>query len=274
MSSLAGKTPEEFKGFLKEWLPPALIRLLRRRRGLLWVGDYATWEEAKRLSTGYDLPVILERVKEAALKVKRGEAVYQRDGMLFEEIHYSWPLLAGLLWVAAQKQGTLEVLDFGGSLGSTYFQNRLFLQRLAHLRWNIVEQQHFVEAGKQFIEDETLKFYDDIDQCLAERAPAVLVLSSVIQFLEKPYEFMRRLCDYGFEFLILDRTSFHAGGGERLTILKVPGEIYPASYPCWLLQKQKFYDLLGQHYHLVAAFPALDEALFPAVFEGAILVRK
>jgi putative methyltransferase (TIGR04325 family) len=274
MSSLAGKTQEKLKGLLKEWLPPGLIRRLRRPRGLLWVGDFATWKEAQQAATGYDSPMILDRVKDALLKVKRGEAAYERDAVLFEEIQYSWPLLAGLLWIAAQKQGRLNVLDFGGSLGSTYFQNRLFLQKLPSLRWNIVEQEHFVAAGQEYFADETLRFYYDIASCWREASPETIILSSVVQFLEDPYGFLEKVLDYAFEFIIFDRTPFHAEDRERLTIQQVPEEIYQASYPCWLFQKRKFYDLLTQRYELVAVFPAIDGEQYPAIFEGCILSRK
>src|SRR5262245_44680393 len=116
---------------------------LRRGRAILrpapeeygWHGDFADWAEAKRACSGYDSDVILERVKAALLKVKRGEAVYERDSVLFDSKQYSWPVLASLLWIASQHQNRLTVMDFGGSLGSSYFQNREFLGHLTGLRW-------------------------------------------------------------------------------------------------------------------------------------------
>jgi putative methyltransferase (TIGR04325 family) len=71
-------------------------------------------------STGYDSEIILEKTRDALLKVKNGEAAYERDSVLFDEIQYAWPLLTSLMWVAAQAKGILNVLDFGGSLGTTY----------------------------------------------------------------------------------------------------------------------------------------------------------
>ena len=45
------------------------------------------------------------------MKVKKGEAVYERDSMIFDQIEYSWPVLFGLMWAAAQNSGYLKVLD-------------------------------------------------------------------------------------------------------------------------------------------------------------------
>ena len=90
--------------------------------------------------TGYDGPAILAKTREAGLKVKRGEAAYERDSVLFDQVEHSFPLLAGLLRAALSQQGELVVLDFGGALGSTYLQCREFLTPLKRLVWCIVEQ--------------------------------------------------------------------------------------------------------------------------------------
>ena len=60
--------------------------------------------------------LILGKVLEATLKVKNGEAVYERDLVLFDHIEFYWPVLSGLMWVAARNNGRLNVLDYGGTL--------------------------------------------------------------------------------------------------------------------------------------------------------------
>ena len=65
--------------------------------------------------------------------------------------------------------GVLSVLDFGGSLGSTYYQNKKFLDSLDDVSWNIVEQKHFVDAGKEDFEDERLRFSYDIESCVVKK---------------------------------------------------------------------------------------------------------
>lgn len=162
----------QLKEFIKLFVPPLLVQGCRVLRGKLrnnsygLSGYYHTWGEAIHNSTGYDSEIILEKTKTALLKVKNGEAVYERDSVLFDKVQYAWPLLSSLMWVAAQAKGKLNVLDFGGSLGSTYFQNRAFLRRLSDVRWNIVEQPKYVEMGKKWFEDDHLKFYLRIEDCL------------------------------------------------------------------------------------------------------------
>ena len=119
LTFISPRTYKTISTFLKYYIPPilydAIDKLLNYKYG--WKGNYKTWQAALDNSSGYDSDLILQKVKDATLKVKKGEAVYERDSVLFDEIEYSWPLLSGLMLAAAKRNGELNVLDFGGSLG-------------------------------------------------------------------------------------------------------------------------------------------------------------
>jgi putative methyltransferase (TIGR04325 family) len=267
------------KSIAKETVPPVLLKTYRRLSKNAateygWSGNYSSWEEAQRLTTGYNADVILERVKLSLLKVKSGQAVYERDSVLFDQIQLPFPLLTALLTVAIEHQSQLNILDFGGSLGSTYFQCRNVLSGLKQLSWNIVEQKQFVDCGKRLLEDKHLKFFYDIETCVSAKKPDVILLSGVIQCLEKPYEWLEKIVHYDFKFIILDRTGFVMSGGDRLTIQKVPPEIYPASYPCWFFNLEKFLAVFSERYELIFDFDALDKANIPSQYKGFYFRRK
>jgi putative methyltransferase (TIGR04325 family) len=283
----------KIKGIVNQLTPPILVdfyHALRSRGGkthqtgddqqpylgLHLAGNYASWKEATAHSTGYDAEVILERAKDALLKVKNGEAVYERDSVLFDEIQYSWPLLAGLMWAAAGSGGGLNVLDFGGSLGSTYFQNRAFLAGLQGIRWNIVEQARQVEVGKQWFEDDQLKFYPDVVSCLAATQPQVILLCSVLQYLPDPYDRLDQLLNIPCEYLIIDRTPFWDGSTDRLCVQHVPSKIYSASYPSWIFSATRFRSHLTSKWELIADFDNPDRLPGPIPFAycGMILRRR
>jgi putative methyltransferase (TIGR04325 family) len=239
--------------------PPAALSIYRRFSGKGgFYGNYATWEEASKLCSGYDSDIIVNKVKEATLKVRKGEAAYEQDSVLFEQIQYSWPLLAGLLWVASRNGNRLNVIDFGGSLGTIYYQNRKFIRHLDVLRWNIVEQKKFVECGRQSFENEHLRFYFDMDECILEQHPDAILFSGVIQYLEKPYEMLEEALRKGFRQIIFDRTPFLERGDERMTIQKVPAEIYEASYPAWFFNMEKFRDFFSADYEMIAEFDTVE----------------
>ena len=272
----------QLKNFIKLLTPPLLVRVYHHLNSRLLSpsyglsGDYRTWGAAIRNSTGYDAAIILEKTITALLKVKNGEAVYERDSVLFDEVQYAWPLLANLMWVAARTKGNLNVLDFGGSLGSTYFQNRAFLQQLPDIRWNIVEQPKYVAVGKKWFEDEHLKFYPRINDCLMQTQPNVIILSSVLQYLEQPYIMLRELLSLHCDHVIIDRTPFWAGPIDRLCVQNVPPAIYPASYPSWVFSKEYFRAQINNEWEVMAEFENSDKMDCSVLFsyKGMILTRR
>lgn len=268
--------------WIKELLPPLLLRYLRRlkHRRYGWLGNYASWEDAQHDAGSYDNEKIIEKVYDALKQVKEGVAVYERDGVLFDTIEYSWPLLSGLLYAASRTQGMLHVLDFGGSLGSTYFQNKKFLDGLKDVSWSVVEQKHFVDLGIKAFETTTLKFFYDIETCVARENPNVLLLSSVLQYLGDPYEFLHEALTYDFEYIIIDLTPFSKSGKERICVQHVPPQIYEASYPCWIFAQDTFNAFFESNYDLVEEFHAMPELVIylsendEAIYKGFIYQRK
>jgi putative methyltransferase (TIGR04325 family) len=264
---------------LKDWVPPVALRTLRQMRGgaIRFEGDFASWDEAAAKCPGYDAEHILAKVLDATLKVKRGEAAFERDSVLFDEIEYAWPMLTGLMWATARNGGVLNVLDFGGALGSSYFQNRPFLQSLPRVRWNVVEQAHYVQAGQEHIQDEHLRFYPTIDACLAESQPNVVLLSSVLQYLSNVDECIDKLNSIGSLLIIIDRTIINETNGDRVYIQRVSPSIYHASYPCRSLSQGRLISRFANAYDLTSSFQSLQ---FPALesieskFKGFIFTRK
>jgi putative methyltransferase (TIGR04325 family) len=269
------------KDMIRLVTPPVFVDAARRLRGNAPAvayglsGDYRSWGEAMAASTGYDGEVILEKTRSALLAVKNGEAAYERDSVLFDEIEYAWPLLAGLMWVAARCGGTLNVLDFGGSLGSTYFQNLAFLSALPGVRWNIVEQPQHVKTGEEWFEDDHLRFYADVRDCLTETQPNVVLLSSVLQYLERPYTVLDQVLALPCEYVIIDRTPFWSGSADRLCVQAVPPSIYPASYPSWIFSRQQFRSRLDDDWQCIVTFDNPDRLVGPVdfVYQGAMIVR-
>lgn len=225
-----------------------------KKNNSCFLGEYLTWEEAKKFSTGYDASIILDKVKDSMLKVKSGEAVYERDSVLFDKIQYSWALLANLLWIASKNNNELNIIDFGGSLGSTYFQNINYLKHLNCLRWNVVEQKSFVDCGREFFEDENLKFFYSINECLEIQKPDVIILSSVLQYLEQPYGFLEELINYNFRYIIFDRTFVLEIEKDKIMVQVVPENIYNASYPCWFFSLKKFLSFFHENYRIISDF--------------------
>jgi putative methyltransferase (TIGR04325 family) len=247
------------KYFARSWLPPALIAIYRflKGRGIRFIGRYSSWRTALDASTGYDADSILARVSAASAKVKSGEAIYERDSVLFDKVEHSFPLLAVLMRAALENSGKLTVIDFGGSLGSSYFQCKHFLPRDLDLSWYVVEQEKFVRRGREAFASDELQFFFSIPECTAQRKPDVVLFASVLQYLEHVDRIVDAAVATGAEYIAIDRTPFIALDADWLCVQHVPANIYKASYPCSILSESRLKQLLHDRFELVTEFGAL-----------------
>lgn len=222
-----------------------------------FVGHYNSWQEAEAVSSGYEAAVILDKAIIASRKVRRGEIAFERDGVPFREMQHNFPLVWALMKAAAT-YGRLHVLDFGGALGSSYFQSRQILGSCPSLKWAIVEQASHVIAGNKEFANPELAFYGSIESACKENEYDVLLLSSVIQYLPDPLGFLSHVLERRIPFIFVDRTPFMVNGISRLTVQRVPKRIYRACYPAWFLSEKDFIAKFVGQYETVATWPALD----------------
>jgi putative methyltransferase (TIGR04325 family) len=265
----------------KRLIPLATRDQLRALAGSLrtpclrFSGPYADWKEAKAQAGGYEHETIYFKTLKACRKVRDGQAVCERDSVLFDSPQYDWQLLSCLLWAASQCAGRLRLIDFGGSFGSAYFTHRVFLKDLPELRWHIVEQAHYVERGNKDFANAHLQFHASIDACLAQEEIDGVVFASVLQYLDEPYQLLEDVCTRGFRWILLTRTPFNAGEGESIMLQQVSEPIYNASYPCRLLDEAKMHGILAQRFDLIENFgDDLSKGLAGAHWAGSLWKAK
>ena len=266
-------------GLIKKFLKPLLPRpVLAFYRGLftapVWQGNYSSWSQAESQCPGYATQEIINKVIAATTEVHAGRAAYEQDSVLFFEPKHYRPLIEALS-SAQTKSKDLTVVDFGGSLGSLYFRHLHFFKQNPFISWNVVEQKHFVEAGKQLFQNEQLKFYFNISD-IPKGPNELLVLASVLPYLPDPWGFLEKtLTERKFDFIFIDRSYFSYNDKDRLTIQTVPASIYTASYPCWFFNQTRLLDLFLKYgYELVSRFQCEYQDDIPAAHLGFFLKLK
>ena len=211
-----------------------------------WFGDYPNWQAAQAACIGYDSNEIIEKVRASALKVKKGEAAFERDSVLFFEEENDENLLKCLekadnsLKKTKNTEGVLRVIDFGGSLGSTYFQHQKVLKKYPNLIWCVVEQSHFVEIGKREFETERLFFEYTLQAAFERFKPNIFLLNSVLQYIEKPYDLIKEVESLGIPYILIQRTPMIDEAQDRITQQIAHPSVYKASYPSWVFGEQYF----------------------------------
>lgn len=245
-----------WRNLARDLTPPLLLRSLRppRAGAIGFAGTHRDWNSALAASHGYDSEAIFEKTRDAALKVARGEAAYERDSVLFNRVEYSFAVIAALLRCALADGGRLRVLDFGGSLGTSYRQFKAFRPPVRELHWSIVEQPRYAECGHRDFENSELRFFDSIPAAVSHAQPNAVLLSGVLQYLEDPRSVLRELTARTSATLIVDRTYCSASAEDALTVQVVPPSIYDASYPCWIFSRSRLLEPLTGDYDLIAQF--------------------
>lgn len=266
------------KHVLREWLPSGFVRLVGPYVGrrIRFYGEYAEWRSALEQTSGYDSQGVLERVRAAASRAARAEATFERDGTVLNDAEPPFPLLTALLRAANERGGSLSVLDFGGSLGSVYYQCRPFLMNLSGLRWIVVEQPQFVESGRKLFEDDVLKFAVTVDEAIQKSTPDVILFSAVLQYLEKPLDAVKWAVEIAPPTIVIDRTPLVPSLHEsRIAVQKVPRRLGSASYPLWLFNRDQLVAPTLGRYRVLVEYDAVDGVMsygFKRVeFKGFIL---
>jgi putative methyltransferase (TIGR04325 family) len=260
------------KAVLHVLLPPTAVRRMRRfRLRRVFTGDYRTWASARMASDGYDDQAVLQKVRAATREVVAGRALWERDGIAFNSPEVNEPLLTALREIAAREGNRLELIDFGGALGSTWRQHRAALGGLVAVRWRVVEQPHFVEAGREFA-DEILSFHTTLRDALAAGAASTVLYSGVLPYLEQPTATLHEAADLGIRHILLDRTSCAIDGRERIAVQRPPAKLGGA-YPCWLFNRDRLISPLRSHYELRQEWTSFDD--YPGVdFRGFHFQRQ
>ena len=236
------------KSLIKDFIPPILTRYIQNgRKGIF--GEYQTWDKAVNASGEYS-PDIKTLIDNHKLYRANKSCVYNRLDSTNKV--WAWCTLSGLQLAARECGNCLKVLDFGGSLGSTYFQLTDFLSSINSLKWCVVDQKECVEAGKLHFADDRLEFFLSPEVAAEKYNFDVLVLGGVLQYLPSPHKTLSNLLRNDFKFVFLDRTPIYPGSDEKIKLQQTPLELGGDLHPIRLLSEEKLMNIFADSYSLLA----------------------
>lgn len=257
------------KQWYQEMMPPILQKQIRniflKKKGY-FSGPYTTWSHALRETKGYQDEQILEKVKAATLQVRNNNHLFMRDGVIFREPQYSFAMLAALLKIAIENKGKLSVLDFGGALGTSYYQFKRFCDVNIDLQWNVVEQPSYTECGNKLFKNDELSFYSHLQDI--PKTIDVILMSASLQYIEAPYSLLDNLSKLDIPYMIIDRLLLSkCEQNDKILVEHVCESIYQSSYPCWLLSYFILNPYLNKYYSPICEFTALEGKFLNNGFE-------
>jgi putative methyltransferase (TIGR04325 family) len=139
-----------------------------------------------------------------------------------------------------------------------------------------LNRQILPKREKRYFEDERLRFYFSIDECLKEnRTIQAILFSSVLQYLENPFSILKNPIENKIPYIIINRTGFTLNDKTRLTVQRVHPKIYKAIYPCWFFGETEFIRFFNEHgYRLFCDFESLDVTNVRAKFKGFVFINN
>jgi putative methyltransferase (TIGR04325 family) len=260
---------------LRDFIPPVGINLLIRLglAGNRFKHGYSSWGKAAAKCTGYDSKSIFGQVLNSSRSVRDGFYAYERDGVVFDQIQHSWELLSALLGTP-RPGSSLRVLDWGGSLGSTYRQNRDLLHAAGiQIHWTVLEQPHLSEIGSNEFSNPELRFISDLAEVFEEQFDVVLFASSICYF-ESPNEAITAALMLRPARIIFDRTPHSKTNKDLIGVQKVGSGIYRASYPIRSFAEGSLGQIIGDGYFLVCEWKSQLQPDPQTVAKGLVFQRN
>ena len=259
---------------IRRWIPPRAIALVdylsRGRSGLAQL--VPSWDDARAGSNSYDTEFILQRVRDATERTRQSgnTSSVERDGSILVDAEPPMPLVACLLRSTRVDADAITVIDFGGALGTTYRQCAKLLSVVRGLRWHVVEQPGFVKCGRAEYQTSTIQFFDTIDEAVLASRPDVFLFSSVLQYLDDPYQVLARAIELKPRAIIIDRTPVSDLVLDTYTIQYVPSESGSIRLPFRIFGKDKLVQQLRPGYDKIVEFAALDPDMLAGLITRSV----
>jgi putative methyltransferase (TIGR04325 family) len=265
------------KKLIKPFTPVFLVHYLQKSRNpIKFEYGHSSWDSAESASVGYADALIIEKVNIETLKMLKEDRGWVRDGVYFDDIQFGYEVLSSLALISRDRD-SLKVVDFGGALGSSYFQNKDILNRFGvELEWRIIEQEQYVRFGEETLKHiKNLSFFTELQEALGKSCD-VIIFSSVLCYLENPYDVIRQAISSKNRprFVIIDRTPMSYSGSDLFAVQKVGSSIHTASLPIRILSIHNILNTFGSDYEMVYSWDCDMQPDAKSKSKGLFLISK
>lgn len=247
-----------FKNLLKFILPVMSFKFINNilGRSIKIDGEYSSWKQAVKKSKGYNDNIIFKKSKKSFSKVLNNEAQYERDSVLFYKENINYSLINILDDISFKLNRTVNILDFGGSFASIYFQNKKFLNNNKFI-WSVVEQKKIVNyMNNLYIKKRINNFYSNLNFYLSVKSylkyhyPDLVLFSGVLQYLSRPFDILNFLIKKKIKYFLILRTPFQKKK-EIIKIQVVPEYIYNSTLPIRIFNQSSFINFFSSNDYLI-----------------------
>ena len=250
-----------------------LVNLFKLNYG--FVGVYESFESALSNSKGYSDEIIFEKLKKSALKFLKGNYSFERDTVLFKKNEYNHPILQSLI-LTKKNDKEINICDYGGSLGSLYFQNNSAIKM--KIKWSVIDLKNVVLFGKTNMTTDSLNFFHSVKKMYKVRSPNTLLMSGFIQYVNNPFiKVLSIIRDGRFDYIILDRVYFLSDSNLKtfISIQYASPKIYDSSYPCYLFNYKSFVnEFYKLNFEKISEWDSFDQTMGISNYSKGFVFKK
>ena len=251
-------------------------RIKAHRSPIKYEYGFKDWADAKAASIGYSEQSILQKVSNHTDLMVKSKTGWVRDGFYFEEVQINFEILSFLTLHSTRVQ-PLRVIDFGGGLGTTFFQNRDILNKFGiKVCWNIIEQPNFVAEGKLILDSfPNLHFFESLSEA-SITASDLVIFSSVLEYIEDSYHFLEEITRLENKPLgiLIDRSPIDLVDHEKYVVQNVDDSIHRAKLPLRILGQDRIVEILSDDYELLTDWVSSTQPDPKSIARGLYFLRK
>jgi putative methyltransferase (TIGR04325 family) len=194
---------------------------------ILIIKQASSWDFALNNSLNYNQDKLVNNIFLATQNVLNKKYSYESDGVNFNNLKIDHNFLESLK--KCIKTDNTILLDFGGSLGTTFFKYHNLISINKSIEWFIVEQEKIFEKSKILNFPKNLKFFKNIDEIQVK--PDIILLGSVLQYIEHYKKLLKNLISLKPNYIFIERTIFSINNLESIYIQENYFNFKKTSYP-------------------------------------------
>lgn len=220
-------------------------------------GNYNSYAEALEQCTGYENPIIIEKIEHYT-----NQNIRSNNDLLDTR---SQQLLASFSYIQAQSsQKKYRVLDFGGALGAHYYTFKKLLPPTLEFEWIVFETPAMSTKGNKDFSNSELSFVtkSDFEEGNITGSFDFIISSSFIQHTDDPLAYFNIIRSFNSPFLLLNRLPFINESEDILSIQYVEPSIYEASYPAWFLAEHKWYTYIQEQHDILLRWTVPEDEVY------------
>lgn len=222
-----------------QFMPPR-IKVLTRAILSPYIGftPARTWEEATDASHGYESNVVIHTM------YGHENSHGKNFSLTLESRHVQ---IVAALGVAIQQKETLRVLDVGGARGE-YFEIVQNLFSGTKIDWTVLETPSLVpRTVSERRGNSQITWTSEQSTCIGPFD--VVLLSSVLQYVEKPNELLQDMSRLTSK-LIINRLPLISGLQDEVAVQHLRMYGRRGSYPAWFFSESRFLEAVGDLGHV------------------------